>query len=123
MRPHECLQTAPFVTRLQLFHPKSYECEMLQDEGLREVNDNADGKESGEVTVTEGSANGSHPKPPKAKSVKRKIHLPPDIDQKMDEAYKVFENVTDTQISPPDQCSSYGELLSTKLRTLDADTG
>ncbi|CAH1111409.1 unnamed protein product [Psylliodes chrysocephalus] len=39
----------------------------------------------------------------------------------MDEAYKAFKNVIDTQTSP-DQCSLYGELLATKLRALDADT-
>ncbi|CAH1183961.1 unnamed protein product [Phaedon cochleariae] len=96
--------------------------EMSQDEGRTEDNDNTDGKESEEVTVTEEIANGSQLQPPKAKSAKRKIHLLPDIDKRMDEAYKVFKNVTDTQMSPPDQCSLYGDLLATKLRALDADT-
>ncbi|KAJ8936514.1 hypothetical protein NQ318_022601 [Aromia moschata] len=97
--------------------------ETKDSEMLRtEDNETADEKKSGEVTVTEDITNGSQLKPPKAKSIKRKIHLPPDIDQKMDKAYKVFKNVTDTQMPPPDQCSLYGELLATKLRTLDADT-
>nr|CAI5861401.1 unnamed protein product [Callosobruchus analis] len=88
--------------------------DMLQGERDTEDNDNADG----EVTITEGDSNGSHLKPPKAKSRKGKIHMMTDIDQKIEEAYNVFK----TQTSPPDQCSLYGELLATKLGALDADT-
>ncbi|KAG5866094.1 hypothetical protein JTB14_003696 [Gonioctena quinquepunctata] len=47
--------------------------QMLQNEGRTEDKDNADGKESGEVTVTEEIANGCQLKPKKAKSVKRKF--------------------------------------------------
>lgn len=49
------------------------------------------------MTVTEEITNGSQFKPPKAESVKRKTDLQPDIDQKMEEAYKNFENATDTR--------------------------